>query len=95
MEVDGLVQIPAADPQELLEILRKGLHQRVVAEHVPFVGLGEDLGGVLGCFVGKESGMILSFYRVWDWLERRTLPTVVGIQFLLQSGEMEITDLNM
>lgn len=33
VEVDGLAQIPAADPQELLQILRKGLHQRVVAEH--------------------------------------------------------------
>lgn len=33
VQVDGLAQLPAAEPAELLQILRKGLAQRVVAEH--------------------------------------------------------------
>lgn len=33
VQVDGLAQLVAAEPQELLQILRRGLAQRVVAEH--------------------------------------------------------------
>ena len=33
VQVDGLAQLPASEPSELLQILRKGLAQRVVAEH--------------------------------------------------------------
>ena len=46
VQVDGLAQLPASEPSELLQILRKGLAQPPGPSHL---GLGRNFRGVCVC----------------------------------------------
>ena len=64
VQVDGLAQLPASEPSELLQILRKGLAQPPGPSHL---GVGEELPmGVCVFFFGGDMDLISHLSRCDD-----------------------------
>ena len=61
VQVDGLAQLPASEPSELLQILRKGLAQPPGPSHL---GLGRNFRWVCVCFF--LGGIWISYHICHD-----------------------------